>query len=63
MKTGSTVVLQRRTALAISTFLTSHRSLGRKHTACACVGESNSNEDMKEGEQEIHAVRGGNNEE
>ena len=27
-------VLQRRTALAISTCLTSHRSLGRKHTAC-----------------------------
>ena len=57
MKTGSTVVLQRRTALAVSTFLTSHRSLGRKHTACACAGESNSKEDMKEGGEEIHAVR------
>ena len=32
MKIGSTVVLQRRTALAISASLTLHKSLGKKHT-------------------------------
>ena len=36
-KMGSTVALHSLTALAISTFLTSHMSFGRKHTACKCT--------------------------
>ena len=42
MKTGWTVVLQRRTALAISTCLTSHTSLGRNTTACISYKIENS---------------------